>query len=236
MQAENLVFSIRRSRSVEAVTKPNKQRQRLAPEVRRSNLLDHAADIVAAEGVSACTMERVGQEAGVSKSLVYVYFPGATELLQELLQRELKTLRRKQAEAAEEARTFADLVRMVTHVYLTYIKERGLLIHRLQSEPSVAQGTGDPADFSRDVAVKYLAEIVSKNFDIPIDLAMPATAISFGLPIAAGNYLDASDADFRSIEDLTVTMIIGSIEALASNYTAMHKPLVRNSGKKSRRG
>lgn len=209
------------------MSKENRQRKRLAPEVRRSSLLDHAADIVAAEGISACTMDRVGQEAGVSKSLVYVYFPGATELLQALLQRELKRLRRKQMEAAETARTFADLVRTVTHAYLSYIEERGVLIHRLQSEPSVAQGTGDPTDFSRDTAVHYLAEIVSDNFDIPMELAIPATAISFGLPIAAGDYLDSREADFRTIEDLTVAMIIGSVEALRRDYTSMHKPLKR---------
>ena len=204
-----------------------KQRKRLAPEERQSSILDHAANIVAAEGVSAVSMDRVAKAAGVSKSLVYVYFPGTTELLQDLLQRELKRLRREQAHAANHARTFREMVRGVTHAYLTYIKERGLIIHRLQNEPSVAQGTGNPTDFSRDDAVRYIAEIISDNFDIPMELAVPATAISFGLPIAAGDYLDSKDADFQTIEDLTVTMIIGSTEALRDNYMSMHKPLKR---------
>ena len=56
-------------------------------------------------------------------------------------------------------------------------------------------------------------------------LAIPAASISFGLPIAAGDYLDSKDADFKTIEDLTVTMIIGCVEALQKNYTMMHKPL-----------
>lgn len=204
-----------------------KQRKRLAPEERQSSILDHAANIVAADGVSAVTMDRVAKAAGVSKSLVYVYFPSTTELLQELLQRELKRLRGKQAHAANHARTFAEMVRGVTHAYLTYIKERGLIIHRLQGEPSVAQGTGNPNESSRDDAVRYIAEIISDNFDIPMELAVPATAISFGLPIAAGDYLDSKDADFQTIEDLTVTMIIGSVEALQKNYTTMHKALKR---------
>jgi AcrR family transcriptional regulator len=202
-----------------------KQRKRLPPEERQSIILDFAAEIVAAEGVSAVSMERVAKAAGVSKSLVYVYFQSTTELLQKLLQRELKRLRLKQVEAADGARTFRELVRKVTHAYLTYIDERGLLIHRLQGEPSVAQGTGNPTDFKHDAAVIYLAEIVRDNFDIPMELAIPASSISFGLPIAAGDYLDSKDADFRTIEDLTVTMIIGCIEALQKDYTTTHKPL-----------
>jgi AcrR family transcriptional regulator len=209
------------------MSKATKQRKRLAPEVRQSSILDHAADIVAAEGVSAVSMDRVAKAAGVSKSLVYVYFPSTTELLQTLLQRELKRLRRQQAQAANHANTFREMVRAVTHTYLTYIEERGLIIHRLQGEPSVAQGTGNPTDFSRDAAVVYIAEIISDNFDLPMELAIPASAISFGLPVAAGDYLDSEDADRRTIEDLTVTMIIGSVEALQKNYMTSHKTLKR---------
>lgn len=206
-----------------------KQRKRLSPQDRQSSLLDHAADIVAAAGITAVSMDRVAKAAGVSKSLVYNYFPSTTELLQELLQRELKRLRAQQAHAANHARTYGEMVRGVTHAYLTYIKERGLIIHRLQSEPSVAQGTGNPTDFSREDAIRYLAEIMSDNFGIPMELAIPATAISFGLPVAAGDYLDSNDVDYQTIEDLTVTMIVGSTEALQRNYTTMHKPLKRRS-------
>lgn len=214
------------------MSKTQSQRKRLAPEVRQSSILDHAAEIVAAEGVAAVTMDRVAKAAGVSKSLVYVYFQSTTEMLQKLLQRELKRLRRKQVEAADNAQTFRELVRSVTHAYLSYIKERGLIIHRLQTEPSVAQGTGNPTDFKHDAAVIYLAEIVRDNFDIPMELAIPASSISFGLPVAAGDYLDSKDADFKTIEDLTVTMIIGCVEALQKNYTTMHKPLEKPSARR----
>jgi len=207
------------------MTKETKRRKRLPPEARQEIILDHAAEIVASAGVSAITMERVAKAADVSKSLVYAYFQSTTEMLQKLLQRELKRLRLKQMDAADNARTFRELVRGVTHAYLGYIEERGLLIHRLQSEPSVAQGTGNPTDFKHDDAVIFLAEIVSENFGVPMELAIPASSISFGLPVAAGDYLDSKNADLQVIEDLTVSMIIGSIEALQKDYTTMLKPL-----------
>ncbi|MEO0997371.1 MAG: helix-turn-helix domain-containing protein [Pseudomonadota bacterium] len=216
-----------------------RMRRRLDPEARRESILDHAADIVSAEGVAALSMERIGREAGVSKSLVYVYFPSQTELLKALLQRELRRLRRRQAAAADAAQTFEQLVRAVTHAYLSYIQERGLLIHRLQSEPSVSGGSTDPTQYSRDAAVSYLAEIVSDNFGIPMELAVPATDVSFGLPSAAGAYLDREDVDFEMLEEMTVTMIIGSFTALEQNYAIKHKRLTRRdprSGDAKRKG
>ena len=84
------------------------------------------------------TMETLGRKAGISKSLVYNYFSNTREVLSELLERELRRQRRAQSRAAENAETFEGLVRAVTHEYLKYIDERGLIIERLQSEPSVS--------------------------------------------------------------------------------------------------
>ena len=80
-----------------------KRRTRLDPEQRRKLILDHTAEIISAEGVAALSMERIGRDAGISKSLVYNYFPNLNMLLRELLERELRRLRRMQGEAAEGA-------------------------------------------------------------------------------------------------------------------------------------
>jgi AcrR family transcriptional regulator len=205
--------------------KPSK-RVRLAPSERQSLILDYTAQIIAREGVSALSMDRIGREAGISKSLVYNYFPNMTDLLRQLLQREWRRLRRLQAEAAEKAETFEGLVRAVTHVYLKYIDERGMLIERLQSEPSVS-AIHDPTEFSRDQAVGYLAEIVTENFGLPPDIAKAATDISFGLPAAAGAYLQQRKLSRDQLEDMTVTMIMGTFNELMREQTARLRPIQR---------
>lgn len=187
-------------------------------------ILDHTADIVAREGVAQLSIERIGREAGISKSLVYAYFPNLTELLRALYQREMKQFRRLQAKAAEDASTFEDLVRSITHVYLSYMHERGLLIQRLQAEPSVSEAN-DPTEYSRDRAVDYLTEIVVQHFDLPPEAARAATDISFGLPASAGAYLLRSKIDLKTLEDLTVTMIIGAVVHLKEEYAVRRKPL-----------
>lgn len=207
------------------MTQATKTRTRLSPEIRKNLILDHAANVVAEEGVSALSMERLGREAGISKSLVYAYYPSMKELLQTLLQREHKSLRKRQSKAAEGAETFEQLVRQTTTTYLSYMDERGLILDRLAAEPSL-NDNGDPTNYSREVAVKYVAEIVHDNFGIDMNIAMPAIDISFGLPAAAGHYLTRHDVSRQTIEDITVAMMIGCIEGLQRNYNTSLKPLV----------
>jgi AcrR family transcriptional regulator len=204
-----------------------KERRRYSPEKRRELILDHTADIVAREGVATLSIEQIGREAGISKSLVYAYFPNLTELLRELYQREMRHLRRLQAAAAANADTFEALVRSVTHEYLKYYDERGLLIERLQNEPSVS-AMHDPTEYGRDAAVDYLTDIVMRHFDLPHDIARAATDISFGLPASAGSYLRRHKLDLKTIEDLTVTMIIGTIMNVKTEYMARKQPLPRD--------
>lgn len=208
-----------------------KKRTRLSPDVRKDLILDHVAEIVANEGVSALSMERIGKEAGISKSLVYAYYPTMKELLQTLLKREYERLRALQDEAALTAETFEQLVRRSTRTYLNYMEERGLILERLAAEPSVSE-YNDPTDFSRDVAVQYLAKVVHDNFDVDMEIALPAVDISFGMPAAAGHYLIKNEVSRQMIEDITVTMIIGSIDALTDNYQTRFKALHRRRAKK----
>ncbi|OYQ29365.1 TetR family transcriptional regulator [Sandarakinorhabdus cyanobacteriorum] len=212
-------------RSLKTKAAPRK-RVRLAPQERQSLILDRTADIIAREGVSALSMDRIGREAGVSKSLVYAYFPSMTDLLRQLLQREWRRLRRLQAEAADRAETMEGLVRAVTHVYLKYIDERGMLIERLQAEPSVS-AIHDPTEFGRDTAVGYLAEIVAEHYGLPADIARAATDISFGLPAAAGAYLLQRRLSRDVLEDLTVTMILGTLNELKREQMARRLPIRR---------
>jgi TetR/AcrR family transcriptional regulator, fatty acid biosynthesis regulator len=201
-------------------------RRRLSPEARRSLILDHAAELVAREGLAQLSVDRVGRAAGISKSLVYAYFPNLTDLLRELYKREMRHLRRAQRDAAADATTFEELVRSITHVYLHYIAERGLIIERLQSEPSLSE-MHDPTDFGREAAVDYLTEIVTAHFDLPPDVARAATDISFGLPASAGGYLQRHGMDLALLEDLTVTMIIGSVMHVKNEFMARRQPLNR---------
>lgn len=203
-----------------------KPQRRFSPEVRRSMILDAAADMVEREGIWQLTMERVAKHAGVSKSLIYKYFDNINELLKELLERELSVLRRTQFAAAEAAETFEELVRGITKTYLGNIAKKGLLIERLQADPAISE-TADPTDFDRETSVEYLARIVNRNFDIPMATARAVTDISFGVPSAAGSYLLRHEIDMEELVEITVSMIIGSVSGIRDDYMIRKRKLKR---------
>ena len=190
-------------------------------------ILDAAADMVEREGISRISMERIAKHASISKSLIYKYFDNTTELLQELLKRELKDLRRAQFAAAEDAETFEELVRGITKAYLQNIAEKGLLIEKLQSDPAISESK-DPTRFGRESAVNYLADIVHQNFSIPLSTARMVTDISFGVPSAAGSYLLRHPTDMEELEDITVSMIIGTVNGVRNDYMVRKRKLKRS--------
>ncbi|MEL6876421.1 MAG: helix-turn-helix domain-containing protein [Pseudomonadota bacterium] len=189
-------------------------------------ILDSAAQLIATDGMSRLSMEAIGQTADVSKSLMYKYFDSLPELLKELLERELTIRWNRQVAAAEKATTFEELVRGTTHVYLNFIAERGLIIEPLLADPSIAK-LYHPARYNREVAIKYFSDIVVKNFDMPPEIARAVTDISLGIPAAAGEFLLRSDMDLKELEDLTVSMMIGTYTMARFDYFTRKKKLER---------
>jgi AcrR family transcriptional regulator len=187
-------------------------------------ILDAAADLVEQEGISKISMERIAKHAEVSKSLIYKYFDNVSELLRELLTRELESLRSLQFAAADAADTFEQLVRGVTKVYLDNVAQKGRLIERLQTDPAISQMM-NPRLFNRDVAVEYFAGIVHKNFDIPLPTARAVTDLSFGVPVSAGSFLLRNSIDQQELEDMTVAMIIGSINGIRDDFMVRKRKL-----------
>jgi len=206
------------------MTKKTKTRTRLSPEARENEILAYAAQVVSQEGVIAVSIEQIGKALNISKSTVYSYFPSTTELLKELLKREMKSLRSAQHKAMENANTVEQVIRDVTHIYLNYIEEKGLLISRLQSEPSLSS-VGGPADYGKDFAIKYMAEILRDTFGIPLAIGIPSVSITFGLPDSAGRCLIEKLADKQTIEDLTVAMILACIRTTTEGYDLKFRTL-----------
>lgn len=194
----------------------SKRRTRLDPGVRQDQILDHTARLIAAEGISAVSMERVAQESGVSKALIYSYFSSQTNLLKSLLRRDLERVQRDQLHAATSAQTFPELVRNTTHTALVEVEKRGAYLRRLLNEPALS-GVGDTVrTHEHDSNVRYLAKRLAKEFNISVGDALRLTEIGLGLTIAAGEYIQSAGAARAEVEELTVSMIIGAVKAGAA--------------------
>jgi TetR/AcrR family transcriptional regulator, fatty acid biosynthesis regulator len=201
---------------VTAKVKP--RRTRLAPIERSELILDVAAQIVTTEGVSAVNMDRLGRDAGISKALVYNYYPNRTDLLRALLLREVRLYQIQQRTAAQATTDLDSLIRVTTRTYLDHIVDKGVLIERLMNEPAIAQGMGEMERESRKQTIEFLASRLQVGMSMPKSVALMMVELGLGLTGAGGAYLDRRGCDIDLLEDMLVTMIKANIVAVEESY------------------
>jgi AcrR family transcriptional regulator len=197
-----------------------KTRTRLAPDQRRTQILECTARLIASEGLDVVSMERVAQEAGVSRGLVYAYFVNRRALLAQLLEADLGRIQAEQARAAQGADTFAELVRATTHIALAEIERRGPLLRLLLREPSLTDAVGLVRMRGHDANARYLARRIQREFEVSPSQALRLTEIGLGLTIAAGDLIQRGEARRDEVESMTCAMILGAVRAGAE---AIHK-------------
>jgi TetR/AcrR family transcriptional regulator, fatty acid biosynthesis regulator len=194
------------------------RRQRLAPAARAGQILDTAARLLMDEGFTEVSMERLGREAGISKALVYNYFPNRNDLLRALLEREMALLQESQAVAVKTAESFEDLVRRTTRLYIENMQQRGALLRKLWAEPAVAGSLADENLRSRDKAMTYFARRVAREYGLPQDVALSAVDMQMAMTEAAAQHLQRSHDDVDFATDICVTLLLGGMAALSRRH------------------
>jgi AcrR family transcriptional regulator len=194
-----------------------RKRIRLTPEVRREQILDEAAHLILAEGLHAVSMERLAREIGISKGLVYNYFPTRDALLTALLSREQAELRDRGMASALQAESFADLIRQTTRLYLEQTRDRGALIAALLSDPSVALLMEADNRADRDRTVRYFVRAARREFGLPLPVAITGIEMVSAVTDRAGRLVGDGQLDVESATEMCVALITGGLAALRRN-------------------
>jgi TetR/AcrR family transcriptional regulator, fatty acid biosynthesis regulator len=198
--------------------KPNTPRRRLAPEVRSALILDCAAKLIVDNGLTEITMERIGADAGVSKALIYNYFPNLTELLRALLEREIEALQERSVSEVQAAKGFEDLIRRTTRMYIQYVAERGPLLKRLWNEAAVARSVAEVSRARHEQTQKYFAKVVRKEMGLPLEIAAAAVEMQLAMTETAAQNLSATHNDVDLATDICVRLMLGGLKELAKAY------------------
>ena len=220
---------------VPELTSP-RPRQRLAPEQRAGQILDFAARLIIDEGLTELSMERLGREAGISKALIYNYFPNRNDLLRALLEREMQVLRERQVEQALAATDFRDLVYRTTRTYVAQVKERGALLQRLWAEAAVSRTVAEQSVREREEALRYMARRVVNEFGLPRDVAISAVDMGMAMTEAAAQHLPSSHNDVDFATHICVSLLMGGLQSLAREHARAapkkaRKPSTAKAGK-----
>ncbi len=207
-----------RARSIAAIAEVPTKRRRLAPEVRADLILDCAAKLILDDGFTEISMERIGRDAGVSKALIYNYFPNLTELLRALLEREITALQVRGEEEVKAAENFEDLLRRTSRMYIQHVAERGPLLQRLWKESAVARSVADVDKQGHDQAATYFAKRVRKEYGLPADIAAAAVDMQMSMTETAAQHLSNTHNDVDLATDICVQLMLGGLEKLSRKY------------------
>jgi len=184
-----------------------KRRTRLSPEARKTQILDEAARVVLEEGISAVSMERLARATQVSKALVYNYFQSRETLLASLLHREQQDLDGRGLEKTLVAKTFEDLIRHTTRLYLEHTSERGALMQALLTDPSVARLMEAESAAALERTQRYFVREVRREYDLPLPMAIAAVHLLMALTDRAGKLVAEGKLDIPTAEEMCVQII-----------------------------
>ena len=159
-------------------------------------------------------MERLARDVGISKGLVYNYFPTRDALLTALLSREQAELRDRGMAKALEAESYVDLIRQTTRLYLEQTRDRGALIAALLSDPSVAKLMEEESRADRDRTARYFVRATRRAYDLPLPLAIATVELLSAVTDRAGKLVSEGLVDVDSATELCVELITGGLAGL----------------------
>lgn len=169
-------------------------------------------------GHSGCTLEQVADRAGISKPLIYKYFPRREELLKEILDREFKALRGRGLDSIPEKMPVEKVIRVTVERSLRYYHEHGPILRLLASDPSVADIASSGSRMSRSQTTDYFVRRLMKNYRVPRDVALIAVTMTVNAPIHSMKYLRRQEIDIDRTIDVWTEFIVGGWEALNKRY------------------
>ena len=192
-----------------------RSRTRLSPDARRTQLLDTAKEMVITSGLQAFTIEGLARQAGVSAPLVYNYFDGRPQLLQELLVREYQRFVAETTEALKDASSFEDIVR----IYVTGNFDHhapGNILPLLQAQPEIAAAIkADQQRVGRRNA-KFLVQSAATHYHLSPTEAQLAISMSSGASIAAAELAANAQLDRTETIEQAVSYILSGIRQISS--------------------
>jgi TetR/AcrR family transcriptional regulator, fatty acid biosynthesis regulator len=191
------------------------KRTRLKSEARRDQILDRAAELVLADGLAALSMEGVARATGVSKGLVYNYFPDRQALFAALLQREQRDLNDRGMRSALAASDFADLIRRTTGLYLRQTEARGALIAALLADPGVARLMEAQDRVDREQAFRFFVRATRRAYGLSLPTAITAVDLLWAVTDRAGQLVGQGLMGAEEATEMCVSLFVGGLAELS---------------------
>jgi AcrR family transcriptional regulator len=188
-------------------------------EEKRASLLASAASVFATQGMDRASMAQIAAEAGVSKALLYHYYPGKGALIFAIIEGHLSAL--DTAIAAADDPEIPPEQRLESLVRTVLDRYRGADdAHKVQlnAGPALTEAQQETLRQIERRIVRRFAEVIrALRPDLPAHLVMPATMSLFGMMNWV--YLWFRDGGAISRDDyarLATRIMLGGLPAAAA--------------------
>ena len=200
--------------------RPGEKRARLAPEVRRDQILAVAAKMVLDQGCLPLNLEALARAAGISKALVYAVFGDQHALFNALLEQDLRALAARGVADASMLGGLHEAALGCALAYFEHVAATGPLIHVILRDPYMA-GQVDPAvAAARDRVVRRLARLAREELRLPAKEAIAAINLIITIPEEAGRLVKAGTLSPERGRLLCRELVESSLEALSPQVNA----------------
>lgn len=191
-------------------------RQRLDPEARRQLLLDAAEATFADKGYPQTGLAEIAEAAGVSKTLLYHYFPdGRPELYQAVVARHADDLLDAVCAAARAPHGPRARLTGLIDALVTFVEGHPGALRLVVLEP---WGSGDPGVIGQAVAVRArlsaeLASVLTVASQ-PLDRTTAAASASLATLLSVCEQRVAGSLDGEAARTLAVELVTGGLDGL----------------------
>lgn len=190
-----------------------KKRTRLSPEKRRAEILRAASQVILSAGVSELTMEAVAVEAGVSRSLVYFYFPTVEEMMRELVRTEFGAIYEALIPVMEGTGTLEERVEAKVHAYFGAVEERYELFAILNAALDSPQYRQDRRERFKWWE-SYVGDLVGSEYEIDPRLARTLARLMMAVDGRCINLWKREGYDRAEIESISARFQIAGLREI----------------------
>jgi AcrR family transcriptional regulator len=186
----------------------------LSAEARRRQLVEAAAALALEQGVLPASADGLARAAGVSKALVYAYFPDLHDLYNLVVEREFDALDEAGLGEAAWAPDLASAAAACAEIYYRRVAEHGPLAHVVLRDMYMARRLRPDLARFRDRIARRLARLARRELRLPAREAVAALNLVITIPEEMGRLAWEGDLDRERGWALARQLIASSIEAL----------------------
>lgn len=165
----------------------NAKRTRLAPEARRTQILDVAKQAIASDGLQVLTLKQLVIQAGISEPLLFHYFSSRLDLLQQLLIREYEQYLESIHRSLAEAKTLEEVCRVFVARNYDHHDE-DFVMDMLLEEPDIAAAVETQRAAHHKQRRKLLVKVVADDIGVNQKKATMLVRMASAASLAAAKF------------------------------------------------